>query len=197
VLLVVAVVGACGAPSDPPPTASPRPSPTAPPATLGPISPGPPTPVATPETIAVEDPSLIDVLPADLDGVPVVLESMAFEEALADRTFAASVEAAAFGVVAAGEDFASAIVARPVEGAYDEAWFRDWRESYDEGACGQAGGVARTAQAELGGRLVFITTCADGLRTYHAWLEERGLVVSVISLGEQRYGERLMAALRP
>jgi hypothetical protein len=99
--------------------------------------------------------------------------------------------------VVAGDDLSSAMVARPVPGAWSEAWFRDWRESYDDGACGQAGGVAGHAEVELGGRTVFIGTCAGGLRTYHAWLEDRGLLVSAFSVGEGRYGEQLMAGLRP
>jgi hypothetical protein len=84
-----------------------------------------------------------------------------------------------------------------VPGTWSEAWFRDWRDSYDEGACGQAGGVAGNAEAALGGRTVYIGTCAGGLRTYHAWLEGRGLLVSAFSVGKGRYGERLMAGLRP
>jgi hypothetical protein len=168
------------------------------------VSPGLPSdvpvsaiPGTSPPGVAVEDPVLIAVLPADVDGQPVVLESQAFADAIADPAFAANVEAAAFGVVVAGDELSSAMVARPVPGAWSEAWFRDWRESYDEGACGQAGGVAGNAEAQLGGRTVFIGTCAGGLRTYHAWLAERGLLVSAFSVGEGRYGEQLMAGLRP
>jgi hypothetical protein len=127
----------------------------------------------------------------------VVLESQAFIDALADPAFAANVEAAAFGVVVAGNDLASAMVARPVPGAWSESWFRDWRDSYDEGACAQSGGVAGNAEAQLGGRTVYVGTCAGGLRTYHAWLEGRGLLVSAISVGERRYGEQLITDLRP
>ena len=174
---------------------------TGPVATPSPEQPsGVPVPSASgtpPPGVAVEDPSLIAVLPAAVAGQPVVLESQAFADAIADPAFAANVEAAAFGVVVAGNDLSSAMVARPVSGVWSEAWFRDWRDSYDEGACGQSGGVAGTAEAELGGRTVYIGTCAGGLRTYHAWLEGRGLLVSAFSVGEERYGERLMAGLRP
>jgi hypothetical protein len=126
-----------------------------------------------------------------------VLESLAFEEAMTDPAFASSLDAAAFGVVIAGNDLASAVVARPVPGSFGEAWFRDWRDSYNEGACEQAGGLARNAEAEIGGRTVYIGTCAEGLRTYHAWLEGRGLLVSAFAVGEGRFGERLMEGLRP
>ena len=75
--------------------------------------------------------------------------------------------------------------------------FRDWRDTYNEGACGQAGGVAGNAQADLGGRTVYIATCAGGLRVYHAYLPERGVIVSLLSVGERRFGEQLMGGLRP
>jgi hypothetical protein len=196
-LLIVAAAG-CATPA---PTTMPDASTFAPTAAVSPARPSdvPVSPVAgtPPPGVAVEDPSLIAVLPAAVAGQPVVLESQAFVDAIADPAFAANVEAAAFGVVVAGNDLSSAMVARTVPGAWSEAWFRDWRESYDEGACGQAGGVAGTAEAQLGGRTVFIGTCAGGLRTYHAWLEGRGLLVSAFSVGEGRYGERLMAGLRP
>ena len=66
----------------------------------GPVSPIPRT---SPPGVAIEDPSLVAVLPADVDGQPVVLESQAFVDAIADPAFAANVEAAAFGVVVAGK----------------------------------------------------------------------------------------------
>jgi hypothetical protein len=175
--------------------ASPRTTATS--ATPSPRASAPAASVGTSAGVAVEDPSLIAILPATVAGQPVVLESQAFTDAVADPAFAANVEAAAFGVVVAGNDLAVAMVARPVSGAWSEAWFRDWRDSYDEGACAQAGGVAGTAEAQLGGRTVYIGTCAGGLRTYHAWLADRGLLVSGFSVGDGRYGEQLMTGLRP
>jgi hypothetical protein len=164
------------------------------PASTAPATPAP----ATPGTrVAVEDPSLLGVLPAEVGGQPVVLESQAFADALADPDFAANVEAAAFGVVVSGDDLASALVARPVPGAFSEAWFRDWRDSYDEGACAQAGGIAGVAETDLGGRTMYVATCGGGLRTYHTWLDGPGLIVSALAVGTGRYGERLMAGLRP
>jgi hypothetical protein len=87
------------------------------------------------------------------------------------------------------------VVAHLRPGVYSDAFFRDWRDSYDEGACGQAGGVAGNAEAELGGRTVHITSCAGGLLVYHAYLPERDVAVSVISVGEARFGEQLMAGV--
>jgi hypothetical protein len=204
---LVLAVAACGGPG---PTGLPvTPAPTEV------ISPGlPPTvepatePAATPlpvETVAppspagpiVEEPSLLSVLPGDLGGVEVAHEPLAFVDAAADTAFARNVEAAAFGVVFDGEDLASAVVARPNPGVFSDAFFRDWRDSYNEGACAQSGGVVGNAESVIGERTVYIGTCAGGLRTYHAWIESRGLLVSAFSLGDRRFGEQLLAGLRP
>jgi hypothetical protein len=143
------------------------------------------------------DESLLGVLPADLGGVAVTPEPDAFAQAAADPDFARNVESAAFAVAVDAEDLASGVVAQLRPGVFNEAVFRDWRDTYNEGACAQAGGVARNAQAELGGRTVYIATCAGGLRVYHAYLPERDVIVSLFSLGERRFGEQLMAGLRP
>jgi hypothetical protein len=145
----------------------------------------------------IQDPSLLAILPADLGGVPVNLEAQAFADAAADPDFAANVDAAAFGVAVDGEDLASAVVAQLLPGTYSESFFRDWRDSYNEGACAQSGGVVGNAETQLGGRTVYIGTCAGGLHTYHAWLADRGAVVSAFSVGDRRFGEQLMAGLRP
>lgn len=181
-------------PAESPPAGSSNPA-ESPPA----VASTPSAPAASPSggQGAVEDPSLIEVLPAQVAGSDVTLESQAFAEALADPGFAANIEAAAFGVVVAGNDLASAVVARPVEHVYSDAWFRDWRDSYNDGACAQSGSVVGNAEAEIGGRTVYIGTCSGGLRTYHTWIEDRDLLVSAFSIGEARFGEQLMAGLRP
>jgi hypothetical protein len=143
------------------------------------------------------DDSLLSILPPDLDGVPVTAEEESFAEAAADPAFVANVARAAFAIVVAPDDLASGVVAELVPGAWSDAFFADWRETYGEGACAQAGGVVANAEAELGGRTVYVTTCGDGLRVYHAYLEERGVIVSLFSLGDGRFGERLVADLRP
>ncbi len=144
-----------------------------------------------------EDRSLLAVLPADLEGNTLIVEDGALEVAVQDPDFAASVASAAFGTYVSGDDLASAVVARPVEGVYSDAWFRDWRDTYDAGTCEQAGGLAATAETDLGDRTVYIGTCAGGLHTYHAWIAERRLLVSAFAVGEHRFGELLMAGLRP
>jgi hypothetical protein len=145
----------------------------------------------------IEDDSLLAILPAQVDGVVVQVESEAFVEAASDADFAANVQAAAFAVAVDGGDLASGVVARLKPGAWSEAFYRDWRDTYNTGACAQAGGVTGNAEADLGGRTVYITTCGASLVVYHAYLPERDVVVSLFSLGERRFGEQLMRGLRP
>jgi hypothetical protein len=203
----IAVSGST-APASATPAVTPGPSPSLgpnPTATAGqtgsaPGSPSSPGAASSSPSIApgaVEDPALIAVLPASIAGNPVTLESEAFAEALADPGFVTNIETAAFGIVVTDNDLASAVVARPVDGVFSDAWFRAWRDSYNQGACAQSGGVAGNAEAELGGRTVYIGTCTGGLRTYHTWLVDRGLLISAFSIGESRFGEQLMTGLRP
>jgi hypothetical protein len=57
--------------------------------------------------------------------------------------------------------------------------------------------VLGNAEAQLGGRTTYITSCAGGLLVYHAYLEGQGVVVSLFSLGDRRFGEQIMKGLRP
>ena len=143
------------------------------------------------------DESLLGVLPADVGGVAVSSEPDSFAQAASDPDFVRNVESAVFAVVPAPDDLASGVVAKLRPGAYSDEMFRDWRDSYNEGACSQAGGVGGNAETELGGRTVYIATCNGGLHVYHAYLPERGIIVSLFSLGTQRFGEQLMGKLRP
>ena len=89
---------------------------------------------------------------------------------------------------------ASVILLRP--GVFSEAWFRDWRSTYDVAACDVAGGVqGEPIQTTIGGHLVYVATCAGDARTYHRFLAGRSLVVSVTAAGPSRFGELLMAGI--
>jgi hypothetical protein len=203
-LAAALVVVACG--SSPAGTAAPQaslpvasapvtPAPT-PASTLGPTDPpGSSAAPASPGSGVVEDLSLLSLVPADVAGVPVRPETVAYAEAASDPAFAANVEAAAFFIAVDASDLASGVVAQLRPGVFSEGFFRDWRDSYDEGACAQAGGVAGNAEAELGGRTVYIASCAGGLLAYHAYVEDRGVIVSLISVGERRFGEQLMKGI--
>ena len=82
-------------------------------------------------------------------------------------------------------------------GGISDAQFRAWRDTFDAGACPQAGGVSGHAEATIGGRTSYIGTCAGGLTTYHTLIAGAGLLVSVSSVGEHRLGEQVIAGLRP
>ncbi len=198
-LAVIGVVVGCGPRTPSLPATQPA-SPTS--AVIG--TPAPPSTAApspssaTPASPAVtEDASLLAILPAAVDDAPVRAEAQSFTDALADPSFVANVQAAVFAVAVSGSDLASGIVAHLRPGVYSDAFFRDWRDTYDTGACAQAGGVVGNAEAELGGRTVYVTSCAGGLRVYHAHLPGRDVVVSLFSVGDRRFGEQLMAGLRP
>jgi hypothetical protein len=89
-------------------------------------------------------------------------------------------------------DYAIASIVHLRDPAADAEWFRSYRDSYDESACAQAGGVARHAQTPMNGRTVFIGGCAGGAFTYHVRLEQ-GIVVSLTAVGPARLGDRLAA----
>ena len=163
-----------------------------------PSSSGSATPSAsTASDTVVRDDALLSILPAEVGGAPVSVEDASFDEAARDPAFADHVLKAAFAVATTPTDLASGVVAQLRPGLLDETFLADWRETYNEGACAQAGGVATNAEAELGGRTVYITTCGGGLTVYHAAIPERDVIVSLFSIGEGRFGEQLMRDLRP
>jgi hypothetical protein len=195
-LVAVVLLAACGAE---PPTTVPV-SASAPPPTVAsstvPVTAAPSQPPSG--DLPLEDPELLGVLPEAVEGAPVAIESIAFQEALADPGFASAVESAAFAVVVDASDLASAVVAKPHPGTFSDGWYADWRATYDRGACSQAGGLAATTETELAdGRVLYIGTCSGGLHTYHTWLPGPGVVISAFGLGERRFGEQLMAGVRP
>jgi hypothetical protein len=146
----------------------------------------------------VMDPALLEVLPAAIGTARVEIEPESFGEAVKDSAFIANVDSAAFAIVTEGEDLASGVVAHLRPDVFSEGFFRDWRDSYDNGACAQSDGVARHAEAAIAdGRTMYVTTCAGGLRVYHAYVAEREVVISVFSLGSRGFGEQLVAGIRP
>lgn len=175
----------------------PSPAPPSP----APPSPAPPSSTAPGpsdgEAFLAYDEALLAVLPAELDGLPVTSAPEAAADLQADRDLATAGERIALGLVVdpAGELAVAAVIALRT-GVFTEAFWRDWRDSYDAGACAQAGGVRGRAEAQIGGRLVYIGTCEGGARTYHVQLEDRNILVSVTAIGEvRRLGERLVEAI--
>jgi hypothetical protein len=146
---------------------------------------------------AAVDRALLDVLPADVDGTPMEPSTDGEAAGQADPCLAQIADEFASGFAADPENFVFVAVVSIRPGALGDAVFRDWRDSFDEGACSQADGVAGHAETEMGGRTVYIGTCTGGLRTYHVWLEDRGVLISASAAGERRLGEHLVENLRP
>ncbi|HYN69734.1 MAG TPA: hypothetical protein VEX41_05960 [Candidatus Eisenbacteria bacterium] len=192
---VVALLPGCTVDSSTP--LPPAPGPTLePPGTVGP--PATSSSLGPGEAVVI-DTALLAVLPAAVDGVPVTESTDGEADAIANPQLPgiASALAAGLAVDSASSNFVYAVVVRLLPGGFDDIRFRDWRDSYDEGACSGAGGVMGHAQAEIAGRAVFIGTCEAGVRTYHAWITDKDLLVSASAAGDRRLGERLMAGLRP
>jgi hypothetical protein len=184
--IALALAGCATTAPSPPATATPTASPTAsPPATA---SSGP---------VAI-DPSLLDHLPAQVAGLDVMGRPESDLAAAADPVVIEFGEGVVTGLAIdpASGDFAYATLVRLRPDVFTDDLYRSWRDSFDEGACSQAGGVVRSAITEISGREVHIDSCEGGVRTYHVWLETSRVLVSVSSLGDRRLGELLVEALR-
>jgi len=197
VLSFAALVGACDPAITPPTSPAASPTVTPPPATRSPSA----SPGSSPtdgSTVAI-DPDLLAVLPDAVDGLPLTESPDAEAASLGDPLLArvASAFVAGIAVDPVSGDFVYAVVVRLLPDAMDATVFRDWRDTYDEGACSQAGGVAGHAETEIEGRTVHIGTCKGGLRTYHVWLEDGGVLVSASAVGDRRLGEQLVESLQP
>ena len=145
------------------------------------------------------DPELLRVLPSKVDGLAVE-ESPEGDESAQTEPALAKLATSAVGAVAVDTgttDLAYALVVKLRLGALTDSKFRDWRDSYDEGTCGGASAVVGHAETLIAGRSVFIGTCSGGLRTYHVWIREKDLLISVSSLGPRKLGELLLAELKP
>lgn len=144
------------------------------------------------------DASLLAILPEAVDGIPIAPEAETAEQLATDPTLATSIAALAMGLAvdSAPEsgDLAIVTVVRVRPGLLDEAFFRGYRDSFDEAACAPAGGVSGNAESQLGGRLVFIGSCEGGAFTYHVQHSD-DVIVSVTSVGERRLGEKIMSSL--
>jgi hypothetical protein len=138
------------------------------------------------------------MLPVDVAGISIVESPEAEAQALADPVVAADAERIAAGIAAdaATGDFVYGVVVALRPGAMSDASFRAWRDSFDQGACSQAGGVVGHAEGQIGGRDVYIGSCAGGLHTYHLWLPARQRLISISALGDRRFGEQLVAGVR-
>jgi hypothetical protein len=203
VTLVVAgaVSAACG--SSAPTTAAPPSLPSAaspvPNRSLGPGSSSEST--KSSGGLVVADPSLLDRIPAAKAGLSLTYDPDTSASVAADPSLANDAAAIATGLAiptgqaASPTDFVIVNVVRLRAPKTDDEWFRQWRDSYDQAACEQAGGVSGHAEADLGSHHVHIGTCAGGALTYHTLLDGGSTVLSLTAVGPGRAGEKLMAAV--
>jgi hypothetical protein len=196
----VVAIAACGPTT---PTPSPSRSAAAP---SVPASPVESALSASPSSVAGAvrvDPTLLDLLPRDVGGVPLAADQETAAEIAADRALAGSVTdvavATAFGPLSTAPDTAADYVvvtlARLKPSLFSVVFFRGWRDSFDAAVCAQAGGIDGHAEADINGHETFITSCAGGVRTYHVHLPSSDVIVSMQALGEGRFGERVVEGL--
>jgi hypothetical protein len=161
---------------------------------------GPPASPSPPDTTSpvVLDPTVLAFLPERVGNVPVTESVDEASQALADPALPKIATAMDAGVaVDAGKgNLVYGWVVRLRPGVFTDTLYRQWRDSYDEGACSGAGGIVGRAEATIDGRTVYITSCTQGLRTYHAWLQSQNVLVSASAIGQGNFGELLMDNLR-
>jgi len=193
-LAIVAFAGCAPVAPASPTLAIPTPTPS-------PVASTPSTPSPSPASVTASghvDPTLLDVLPREIDGQPLRPDD---ESAAAIENLPTDVEALAIGLYirpgsSTADDFAIVNVARLRPGVFAEGWFRSWRDTYDRGACEVAGGVAPgSTEAEIGGHATHIESCQGGVHLYHVHLADPDRVVSITAAGEGRFGEHVVAGL--
>lgn len=147
------------------------------------------------------DASLLDRLPAAVDGAAAQPDPVTAGEVAGDAALRAQVQAIAIAIYVAPEvsgstgDYAVATVVHLRPGVFSDTFFRDWRDTFDAGVCEQAGGVSTRAETTIAERPVHIGTCVGGITTYHLHLADDDLIVSIQGVGEGRLGERIVAGV--
>jgi hypothetical protein len=144
------------------------------------------------------DSSLLAHLPSTVGGLALIEDPDTESRDAADPAHAVDLAALAVAIAAdpSTGDLAVASVVRLKPGIYSDAYFRSWRETFDSGACSQAGGVAGSAESVIAGHRTFIGHCNGGVLTYHVYLTAPDIIVSISSIGERRLGELIVQGLR-
>jgi hypothetical protein len=177
----------------------PSPGPTAAPASEPASAEVPPS---LPPGVSV-DPGLLEVLPTEVAGIALQADPDTAAQVGSDPLLAESALSIVVAIAASpgasgptdSEDLAVASVIRLRPDVFDEAFYQEWRDTYDEAACEVADGVESQDETELDGRLVYRGTCVGGARTYHTYLVDQGFIVSITDTGARRFGELIMAGL--
>jgi hypothetical protein len=146
----------------------------------------------------VIDPALLAILPRQVDSLPLTETDDADTNALADDVLP-TIATAAVGVEAGDSktgDVVTGFVIRLKPEAFNDGVFRDWRDSYDSGLCGGQDQVVGNAEQKIGDNTVYIGTCTNGLHTYHVWIQDKGLLISLTSFGQKQLAVVLLENLR-
>lgn len=163
-----------------------------------PVDTGAPGDTDTPASEVKIDSSLLAVLPRSVDSISVIEDDDGDDQIRGDDvlpTFAsAAVSAVAADASTSNLAFGYVVKLRP--NAFTDAVYQDWRETFDAGACTDETQVAGTASASVAGNTVYIGTCANGLHTYHVWLKDRGILISLWSTGDKKLGLVMLGTLR-
>jgi hypothetical protein len=146
------------------------------------------------------DPGLLEVLPAQIDGVtlepdPTTATQVASDSLLAESALSIAVALAVGPGSSGSDDVAVASIIRLRPDVFDEAFYQEWRDTYNEAACEVADGVESEDQATIGGRQAYVGTCVGGAKTYHTYLEDQGFIVSITATGARGFGELILAGL--
>ncbi len=199
-LLATVACGSGANPSAEPPTASPTAATTA--ATTAPPTQAPtPTQSPMPSPAVAVDETLLDRLPVTVAGVALVSDPDTAATIAGDPSLAIAVTAIAVAIAVVpgssnGDDIAIVSVLQLKDGIVREAFFGSYRHSFDAAACASAGGVNGTSEADIGAHRAFVGACTNGANTYHVYLEQSNVIVSVTAVGELRLGEQVIAGLR-
>jgi hypothetical protein len=152
----------------------------------------------TPASEVKIDSSLLAVLPRSVDSISLIEDDDGDDQIRGDDvlpTFAtAAVSAVASDATTSNLAFGYVVKLRP--GVFTDAIFHDWRDTFDAGACSGEDQVVGNASDTVGSNTVYIGTCANGLRTYHTWLKDRGILLSFWSTGEKKLGLVILGNLR-
>ena len=130
-----------------------------------------------------------------LEPDPSTAAQIAGDLLLADSAISIAVALAVAPSASGSDDVAVASVVRLHPEVFDEAFYQEWRDTYDDAACEVADGVASTDETDIAGRVVYVATCTGGAMTYHTFLEDQVFLVSVTSSGQRQLGELIMAGL--
>jgi hypothetical protein len=152
-------------------------------------------------TVAV-NPDLLSFVPESVDGLklaydPETTARVTDDPALARDAVGLAIAIAVDPGTSAAPELTVVSVVRLRDPSVGDAWFRDYRDSYDQAACASAGGVSGHAETTIDTRQVFIGSCAGGAFIYHVRLASDGIVVSALSVGSRRLGQKVMEGLRP